>query len=155
MKRIVAFYNLKPHIKFAFMMLTLFIPCSIFAQKSRLIDANATKETKTLFENLDKLSREHTLFGHQHATEYGHGWQGEHDRSDVKSVTGSHPAVIGVDVSGFSGRSPEAIKKSMEEVRKNVVDTYNRGGVSTVSWHFSNPVSKGGFYWVDTLSLPA
>jgi mannan endo-1,4-beta-mannosidase len=24
-----------------------------------------------------------------------------------------------------------------------------------VSWHFSNPVSKGGFYWVDTLSKPA
>lgn len=125
------------------------------AQKLKLIDPKATAETKALFENLDELSKNHTLFGHQHATEYGHGWHGDADRSDVKSVTGSHPAVIGVDLSGFSGRSPEAIAKAKEEVRKNVVDTYNRGGVTTVAWHFSNPVSKGGFYWVDTLSLPA
>jgi len=24
----------------------------------------------------------------------------------------------------------------------------------TAAWHFSNPVSKGGFYRVDTLSFP-
>jgi mannan endo-1,4-beta-mannosidase len=33
--------------------------------------------------------------------------------------------------------------------------TYNRGGVTTVAWHFANPVSGGGFYWVDSISLPA
>ncbi len=126
-----------------------------FAQKKKLIDANATPETKALFQNLDKLSRRHTLFGHQHATEYGHGWYGEEDRSDVKSVVGSHPAVIGIDFSGFSGRTPEQIKKAKDELRKNVVDTYNRGGVTTVAWHFSNPVSGGGFYWKDSVSLPA
>jgi mannan endo-1,4-beta-mannosidase len=120
-----------------------------------LIDRNATVETRALFTNLHTLSEKHTLFGHQHATEYGHGWQGETDRSDVKSVTGSHPAVIGVDLSGFSGGPREQIEKSKESVKKNVIDTYNRGGVTTISWHFSNPVSKGGFYWVDTLSKPA
>ncbi|PRY10220.1 mannan endo-1,4-beta-mannosidase [Pontibacter ummariensis] len=128
---------------------------SVNAQKGEPIDAHATKETKALYENLGKLSKKHTLFGHQHATEYGHGWYGEADRSDVKSVTGSHPAVIGVDFSGFSGRSPEAIAKAKEALRQNVIDTYNRGGVTTAAWHFSNPVSRGGFYWVDTLSLPA
>ena len=127
----------------------------VLAQKNKLIDANATRETKALYKNLGELSKQHTLFGHQHATEYGHGWFGDPDRSDVKSVTGSHPAVIGVDLSGFSGRSPEEIAKNKEAVRKNVIDTYNRGGVTTVAWHFLNPVSKGGFYWVDTLSLPA
>lgn len=35
-----------------------------------------------------------------------------------------------------------------------MVDTYNRGGVTTIAWHFSNPVSKGGFYWVDSVSKP-
>jgi mannan endo-1,4-beta-mannosidase len=120
-----------------------------------LIDRKATAETRALFSNLHKLSEQHTLFGHQHATEYGHGWQGDADRSDVKSVTGSHPAVIGVDLAGFSGRPKDEIEKAKESVRKNVIDTYNRGGVTTISWHFSNPVSKGGFYWVDTLSKPA
>lgn len=125
------------------------------AQKAQLIDKRATKETKALFNNLMKLSKEHTLFGHQHATEYGHGWAGEEGRSDVKSVTGSHPAVIGVDISGFTGRPAAAIEKTKEELRKNVADTYNRGGVTTVAWHFSNPVSGGGFYWKDSVSKPA
>ncbi len=123
--------------------------------KKKPVDRNATPETRALFKNLKKLSKRHTLFGHQHATEYGHGWSGEADRSDVKSVTGSHPAVIGVDLSGFSGRPDDAVRRAKEALRKNVIDTYNRGGVTTIAWHFSNPVSPGGFYWVDSLSLPA
>jgi mannan endo-1,4-beta-mannosidase len=119
------------------------------------IDKNATKETKVLYRFLKKTSKKHILFGHQHATEYGHGWSGESDRSDIKSITGSHPAVIGVDFSGFSGRSKEAINRTVTALKKNVVDTYNRGGITTVAWHFSNPASKGGFYWVDTVSAPA
>jgi len=144
--------------KIKFFILFSFLGISVspgFAQKNKPIDKQATKETKALFHNLRKLSKKHTLFGHQHATEYGHGWFGEPNRSDVKSVTGSHPAVIGVDFSGFSGRPAEAIQQAKESVRKNVVDTYNRGGVTTVAWHFSNPVSPGGFYWKDSVSLPA
>ncbi len=125
------------------------------SQNGGLIDSKATKETKNLFHNLQDLSKNHILFGHQHATEYGHGWQGDKDRSDVKSVTGSHPAVIGIDFSGFSGRQPEEIEKAKKELRENVLDTYHRGGVITAAWHFSNPVSEGGFYWKDSVSLPA
>jgi mannan endo-1,4-beta-mannosidase len=128
---------------------------AIHGQDMRLIDAKATEETKALFANLATLSEKHTLFGHQHATEYGHGWSGKENHSDVKAVVGSHPAVIGVDLSGFSGRDRAEVEWNKEALRKNVVDTYNRGGVTTVSWHFNNPVSKGGFYWVDSLSLPA
>ncbi len=126
-----------------------------YAQKRKPIDKEATRETKALYKNLKRLSKRHTLFGHQHATEYGHGWSGEPDRSDVKSIIGSHPAVIGVDFSGFSGRPDDDIARAKEKLKQNVIDTYNRGGVTTVAWHFSNPVSRGGFYWVDSLSLPA
>jgi mannan endo-1,4-beta-mannosidase len=121
----------------------------------RVIDANATTETKALYYNLGKSAEKHILFGHQHATEYGHGWRGQSDRSDVKSVTGSHPAVIGVDFSGLSGRPDSLIEKEKSSLRKNIADTYDRGGVTTVSWHFSNPASAGGFYWKDSVSLPA
>lgn len=127
----------------------------IIAQKSKFIDPNATAETKALFKNLLELSNNHTLFGHQHATGYGHGWSGDENRSDVKSVTGSHPAVIGVDLSGFSGRTPESVEKAKKDVGKIVSDTYDRGGVISIAWHFSNPVSEGGFYWKDSVSLPA
>ena len=123
--------------------------------ENHLIDKHASIETIHLFNNLKKLQENHTLFGHQHATEYGHGWRGDKDRSDVKSVVGSHPAVIGVDFSGFSGRSSEHIEKYMSDLKQNVEDTYNRGGVTTVAWHFYNPVSEGGFYWRDSISKPA
>lgn len=119
------------------------------------IDINATTETKALYKNLKNISKKQILFGHQHALEYGHGWSNDPDRSDVKSVTGSHPAVVGIDFSGFSGILKEAIEKNKEVLRKNVIATYERGGVTTVSWHFSNPASKGGFYWVDSISAPA
>jgi len=127
----------------------------VSAKKSQSIDRKATAETKALFQNLMKLSENHTLFGHQNATEYGRGWSGDEDRSDVKSVCGSHPAVTGVDVSGLSGRSAESIEKEKARLKKTVVDMYNRGGVTTVAWHFINPVSEGGFYWKDGVSKPA
>ena len=126
------------------------------APRPALIDAKATQETKALYQNLHKLARKHILFGHQHATEYGHGWSDQPDRSDVKSVTGSHPAVIGVDFSGLSGRPSEAIEKTKESLRKQITNTYDRGGVVTVAWHFSNPVTpQTGFNWKDSVSAPA
>lgn len=121
----------------------------------RLIDSKATSETKALFFNLKRLSKTNILFGHQHATEYGHGWAGDNDRSDVKSVTGSHPAVIGVDFMGLSGRPDAEIENNKTALRKNISDTYNRGGITSVSWHFSNPASAGDFYWKDSISAPA
>lgn len=121
----------------------------------QLTDKKATAETVNLFNNLHTLSQDHILFGHQHATEYGRGWQNEENRSDVKTVTGSHPAVIGVDFSGLSGVDPAWSEQEKKRLAKVISDTYNRGGVVTVSWHFNNPVSAGGFYWVDTVSKPA
>jgi len=143
-------------IRFRTILVTTFLfPLFVTAQKLTLIDKKATPETRALFKNLHALSEKHTLFGHQHATEYGHGWEGDADRSDVKSVTGSHPAVIGIDIGGFTNPNTEFANSYRERVRKTAEDTYNRGGVITISWHFPNPVSGGGFYWVDTISKPA
>lgn len=137
-----------------FLLLFVFIISAGQATFSQ-IDPKATKETRALYRNLKQLSKKSILFGHQAATEYGHGWYGDEDRSDVKSVTGSHPAVIGADFSGLSGRPQIEIDKNAASLRKNVVDTYNRGGITTMAWHFSNPASGGGFYWNDTLSIAA
>ena len=124
-------------------------------KQANLIDAAATAESKALQKNLYRLSDEHILFGHQHATEYGHGWYGDSNRSDVKSVTGSHPAVVGIDFSGLSGRPEKEVETYLQHIQKIIADTYNRGGVITAAWHFSNPVSEGGFYWKDSISKPA
>src|SRR5690606_15571054 len=104
--------------------LLLFMTCSFIQEQTnpQLIDERATPETKALFYNLHRLSKTNILFGHQHATEYGHGWYGDTDRSDVKSVTGSHPAVIGVDFMGLSGRSEEEIEKNRLQLKRNIED---------------------------------
>jgi mannan endo-1,4-beta-mannosidase len=143
--------NFTPNKKNALLFIFIIAGHFLFAQ----IDKKATKETKNLYNNLKKISKEHILFGHQHALEYGHGWSNEADRSDVKSVTGSHPAVVGIDFNGFSGHSNEEVEKTKEVLRKNVIATYERGGITTVSWHFINPASGGGFYWKDSISVPA
>jgi mannan endo-1,4-beta-mannosidase len=155
--RLIYIWLTKSHMKLIPVLLLVCCTYVVIAQKAKPIDAKATKQTVALFKNLMKLSEKHTLFGHQHATEYGHGWtrNDSADRSDVKSVVGSHPGIIGVDFSGFSGRSPQAIQQAKDLTRKTVIDTYNRGGVITVAWHFNNPVSAGGFYWKDSVSLPA
>ena len=124
--------------------------------RPRLTDSKATKETKALYYNLNKLARKHILFGHQDATAYGHGWTGDANRSDVKSVSGSNPAVVGTDFSGLYGRSAEATERNKAMLRKQIAETYDRGGVTTVAWHFTNPVTpQTGFYWKDSVSAPA
>ena len=114
-----------------------------------MVDQQATAETVALFDNLGKLSANHILFGHQHATEYGRGWNGDENRSDVKDATGSHPAVIGYDFMGFTRaeQSPEAIEKEQQRLAKYISETYDRGGVVTICWHFTNPVQGNSFYW--------
>src|SRR5690606_31278681 len=57
---------------------------------------------------------------------------------------------------GLSGSSKANIEKTKESLRKTIVDTYNRGGITTVSWHFTNPVTpETGFYWKDSASVAA
>jgi mannan endo-1,4-beta-mannosidase len=138
-----------------FTVLLLFYESNFGQRAFALIDAKATKQTRALYKNLKELSEKHILFGHQHATEYGHGWSGEDGRSDVRSVTGSHPAVIGVDFLGLSGRPANEIEYTKKQLQKTTADTYDRGGVITISWHFNNPVSATNFYWNDSSASPA
>jgi mannan endo-1,4-beta-mannosidase len=136
---------------FALIIILLFLTSASKAQQlSVSVDAKATKETKALFKNLKKIAEKNILFGHQHATEYGHGWFGDEGRSDVKSVTGSHPGVIGADFSGLYAADGANVERSKQSLKKNIEDTYHRGGITTVAWHFNNPVSNTSFYSKDS-----
>ena len=75
-----------------------FTSLNSFGQGST-IDKKATKKTKTLFANLQNISKTGVLFGHQDDLAYGIGWIDEEGRSDVKAVSGSYPALYGWDVS--------------------------------------------------------
>ncbi|MDB5011852.1 MAG: mannan endo,4-beta-mannosidase [Daejeonella sp.] len=112
-----------------------------------MVDKQATDETAALYYNLQKLSKKHILFGHQDATAYGHNWSQGVNRSDVKDVTGSHPAVIGLDFSGLAFAKGERLANEKARLSKLIIDTYKRGGVVTMAWHLRNPATEGSFYW--------
>ncbi len=112
----------------------------------KLIDGKATRRTQKLAEHLFQLSGRHILFGHQSAVSYGHGWSGDRGRSDVKDVSGSHPAVVGLDFMDLFDENNQPDAKRSERLRKDILDVYSWGGVVTMAWHMNNPITKDGFY---------
>ncbi len=130
------------------------------ADRPAPIDPDATDETKALYARLDTVAEEHTLFGHQDDLAYGVHWDRRTDslarragdrRSDVRSVTGSFPAVYGWDVGdlGNPGTTENLDGVPFDKMKDWMVEGYERGGVITVSWHMDNYVS-GGDSWDTT-----
>lgn len=113
------------------------------ALKVKLVDFSATKETVLLFHNLKTLSESKILFGHQDALDYGIGWRGECDCSDIKKVVGSHPALIGSDFIFLSRENN--LERSIEHRKSKLREVYDKNGITTFSWHYGNPVSNGNY----------
>ena len=133
---------------------------SMATVKSWLVDKSATDQTAALFYNLKKVSKTNVLFGHQDATKRGvtnatTQWANEQHlpavsttKSDVKDVTGAYPVVYGHDfihIANFTTNNWFEYEKQI--ARQLTIEAYNRGGVNTFAWHYSNPVSQGSFYW--------
>lgn len=120
-----------------------------FPYPIKLVDEKATYETKALFYNLKELSGKGILFGQQDATLMGVGWKGDADRSDIKSVTGEHPAVYGWDfweiVRTYLGYANTNAQDPLM-IKKATIAAYDRGGVNTFCWHMQNFVTGKDFY---------
>ncbi|MBR1574613.1 MAG: beta-mannosidase [Bacteroidales bacterium] len=92
------------------------------------------------------------LYGHQDDLVYGHSWKVESDgdafaRSDVQSVCGAYPAVVGFDLGGIElGNEKNLDGVPFAWMRKAVQVHTARGGVVTFSWHPRNPLT-GGDAW--------
>ncbi len=118
-------------------------------------DPAATRETKLLFANLKRLASDAVLFGHQDALAYGVKWKAEEGRSDVKDVSGSHPAVFGWELGDLElGEAENLDDVDFENMKRWIKQGYEAGGVITVSWHMNNPVS-GGNAWDTTRAVYA
>ncbi len=112
------------------------------------IDSNATEQTIALYNNLHKMPERGILFGQQDATTMGHIWTStSNDRSDVKTMCGSHPAIIGADFGGLCSPDSAKVEDSKAALVNQIVATYRRGGVTTICWHSANPMNDGSFYW--------
>jgi mannan endo-1,4-beta-mannosidase len=137
---------------------SLFILCCIayFATSFKtsyaqlLSNKNATKETVTLYKNLNELSKKHVLFGHQDDLAYGVNWKYQDKRSDIKDIVNDYPAVYGWDIGRIEHGSLENIDNvPFSKIKEYIQDGYKRGAVITLSWHFDNPLT-GGSSWDTT-----
>jgi mannan endo-1,4-beta-mannosidase len=91
--------------------------------------------------------------GHQDSTAYGVGWSGDADRSDIKGVCGSHPAVRGWDLFKIElGAKENGDGVSFDLMRARIREAHRAGALNTASWHLDNPVS-GGDAWDSTRAV--
>jgi len=120
--------------------------------KHYMVDTNATKETSALFYNLREIAKTKVMFGHMEDNMNGYGgWTNEPGRSDVFDVTGAYPAVYGFDFGSITSFHPSNYTdEQIQKIHDRVIEAYQRRGVITFSWHYSNPVSKGSFYWAQS-----
>ncbi|MBR4994827.1 MAG: beta-mannosidase [Alistipes sp.] len=106
----------------------------------KIVDKDATEETKALLANLWLIHQQGVMFGHHDFPSYGIGWRGDKGRSDVRDVAGDHPAVYSLDMHNINAGKIELVK-----------EIYRAGGVSMLVWHQNNPLTEGqGGYPVGT-----
>jgi len=109
------------------------------------VDSLLTRETRALWLNLRALRGQGILFGQQDADVVGVEWKLEDNRSDVKELTGTYPALVGYELAGI-GNESNSDSIPFQIIKRRMVEVFDRGGLITVTWHMNNPVT-GGTAW--------
>lgn len=106
------------------------------------IDMDALPVAVGLLQRLHDQTAGPVLFGHQDSTAYGVGWKNMRNRSDVKDVCGSWPAVYGWDLGKIETESANEDNVPFDHIRLCIRDADARGGINTISIHQQNPASE-------------
>ena len=87
------------------------------------------------------------IYGHADDTAYGHDWEYEAGRSDVKETAGDYPGLINWDLGMLELDSLNNLDGVPFDYMANEIINQNaRGGINSISWHLRNPVT-GGNSW--------
>ena len=114
----------------------------------RIVDADATPETKALLANLWKMQEEGKfMFGHHDGLLYGRAWSMVPGRSDAKDVCGEHPAVFSLDLGPITDGRPEMNGVPNEYLLNTIKEAYTRGEVIMAALIISNPHPEGGDFY--------
>ena len=105
-------------------------------------DKMASAETINLYNNLKKNTAKGFMFGHQDDLAYGVHWKDVDGNSDIKEVTGEYPAVYGWELGHLELDSLANLDGVLFTTMKKLIAAgYERGGVITISWHFTNALT--------------
>ena len=123
-------------------------------QQKKQSEMDKTPEAYSMLNVLEKLPQHKMfMFGHHDDPVYGIGWDGDENRSDVKSVCGDYPAMMSFDLGRMEIYGDKTLDNvSLDRIRKEVIAQYERGGMSSFSWHVDNPLT-GKDSW--DVSLPS
>lgn len=123
-----------------------------------LVDPDASPKTRSLFQYLLESRGERILFGHQHDTTVVIALTGNPIQSDVYHATGDFPAVFGWDTLSIEGKEKPGISGDIEASRDRLIEkmkeAHQLGGIITLSTHFPNFVTGGGFYDTSVGAVP-
>lgn len=114
--------------------------------------ATAVEELKSA---LAAVQGKGILFGQHDALAYGLGdgsaWDATqdniYDQSDIKLVSGSHPALFSWDL----GHIDDAFNLDtvpFDSIRSFIFKVYKDGGINTISWHERNPITNDNAWTV-------
>ncbi len=120
------------------------------SQLNPALDKGANELVKKL---ADAASSGKFYYAHQDALVYGHTWKVEDAandsllRSDVNTVSGNHPGMVGFDLGGIElGSAANLDGVDFNLMRRAAVKHSESGGIVTFSWHARNPIT-GGDSW--------
>ena len=111
--------------------------------------AVAQTAADALRSRLAESSTHSILYGHQDDPVYGHTWRWEEGRSDVLEVSGRYPDVMGFDLGHLElGADRNLDGVPFDRMRQEIIRQHGRGGITTLSWHATNPLIDGGTAWI-------
>lgn len=124
-----------------------FMAVSMDAWGQKPADPKATKETQDLYDMINQQRIKGIAVGHQDALAYGHGWYKVKGNSDVKTVTGKYPKVVGWEIGDVElGKAYNLDSVYFDDMSNYIRNTYQRGGITTLSWHGNN-IATGNNAW--------
>lgn len=119
---------------------------------SPLVDAEATPETRRLFQRLQAAMTGKPLLGQENALHEGafllKGLKADGFHSDMRELCGKGPSIVGFDVASIVGdwwadlpQKIEGMKTFQTEYEDHMKKLHNRGGVIELAWHQTFPGS--------------
>lgn len=112
-----------------------------------LADKQANLRTIAMFDQLSKSAQRGYLIGHQDDLAYGHSWNKEAGRSDIKETCGDYPAVFGWELGDLeTGKAYSLDSVYFADIQTYMTQVDSMGGLNTISWH-SNNIVTGGNCW--------
>lgn len=89
------------------------------------------------------------IFGHHDDPVYGHSWNGDENRSDIKDMTGMYPGMMSWDLGGLENADTANLDSvPFDRIRREAVAQDARGGFNTFSWHLRHALTNGDSWTV-------